>query len=303
LKIFPASTTSNKRGFVKEPKDYQGARTGKAIVDSCLAEIPNHVTKVVSSGASGKSKTVDDFLGASPTVPKSLLFTTKTTTAPLIKALALDFLNGLRGSVLEGFNTMARIVAAVRAGNYDMVYLHPLLTVGNNNDVAQGEGLFQINSESKQTLCSVCTSIFAHVSTLALSDKITDWSALDNNTQQKYFPVKIFGEDIPCVTSLQMSGPSSLAFVLINRCTDTVSQNLVLPQNFVGVFNVAQITTYNATLDTGTNSRWLECPSNPNNFPWNLFPWSYQVSQVNVGNKPEISLILPFVTLSVISFS
>ena len=76
-----------------EPPDYQGARTARAIVDGSLAELPNFSVKVVGGQSTGKAKNVDEFLASNPTLPKALLFTTKSSTAPLFKALSVDFNN------------------------------------------------------------------------------------------------------------------------------------------------------------------------------------------------------------------
>ena len=122
MKVFPESGVAKKNGqFAKEPKgkssrgrpslcsspsylffffflpteppDYQGARTARAIVDGSLAELPNFSVKVVGGQSTGKAKNVDEFLASNPTLPKALLFTTKSSTAPLFKALSVDFNN------------------------------------------------------------------------------------------------------------------------------------------------------------------------------------------------------------------
>lgn len=86
LKLFPGATKAkaNKR-YVKEPKDYQGARTARAMVDASLAEMPNFSIKL------GKQRPLEEFLEGSKEIPKAILFTTKATTAPLFKALSVDF--------------------------------------------------------------------------------------------------------------------------------------------------------------------------------------------------------------------
>ena len=94
LKIFPGSAVTNPKKpgtFVKEPKDYQGARTARAIVDSSLAELPNFALKVTGEKSTTRAKNIDDFLSANNELGKVLLFTTKSTTTPLYKALSVDF--------------------------------------------------------------------------------------------------------------------------------------------------------------------------------------------------------------------
>jgi protein disulfide-isomerase A6 len=51
--------------------------------------------KVISGQSTSRAKNIDDFLSANPTQPKALLFTTKSTTTPLFKALSVDFNNRL----------------------------------------------------------------------------------------------------------------------------------------------------------------------------------------------------------------
>lgn len=59
-------------------------------MDGGLADLPNFSVKV-SEKAAGKSKSIDDFLSSKPELAKALLFTTKSTTAPLFKALSVEF--------------------------------------------------------------------------------------------------------------------------------------------------------------------------------------------------------------------
>ncbi|EFX03608.1 disulfide isomerase [Grosmannia clavigera kw1407] len=67
-------------------EDYQGPRTATGIVDAVTAKINNHVIKVTDAD-------VDAFLDSSNGKPKALLFTKKGTTSPLLKSLAIDFLD------------------------------------------------------------------------------------------------------------------------------------------------------------------------------------------------------------------
>lgn len=69
-------------------KDYQGARTAKAIADAIIDKIPNHVTRVTAAK-------LDKFLAAKNESAKALLFSTKGTSPPLWKGLAIDFLGSI----------------------------------------------------------------------------------------------------------------------------------------------------------------------------------------------------------------
>lgn len=62
---------------------YNGARTPKAMADAALALLPNHVSVVTA-------KSHADFLSKNAELPKALLFTAKSSTTALYKALALD---------------------------------------------------------------------------------------------------------------------------------------------------------------------------------------------------------------------
>jgi protein disulfide-isomerase A6 len=185
LKIFPFSTNQNKRGFSKEPKDYQGARTGKAIVDACLTEVPNNVIKVISGASSGKNKNIEDFLAASPTVPKALLFTTKTTTTPLLKALALDFLNRL--TIGEVRDTEKEIVARYEHlihGKYPALVILP---------VSAEPILYEGNLKHDE--------LFASLSKYALPGKNPQQEAPKGGNQQKQPEKEIFDPEVKHITT------------------------------------------------------------------------------------------------------
>ncbi|KAF8418244.1 hypothetical protein BGX38DRAFT_1147519 [Terfezia claveryi] len=81
LKIFKPSSKKGKPIV----EDYQGPRTAKGIVDAVVHRIPNHVTRLTS----GK---VNDWLTKNNETTKGVLFTSKGTTSPLYKALAIEFL-------------------------------------------------------------------------------------------------------------------------------------------------------------------------------------------------------------------
>ncbi|EGC37803.1 hypothetical protein DICPUDRAFT_76580 [Dictyostelium purpureum] len=71
----------------KQPEDYQGGRTASAIVKFALSKLPNYSTKVTEDNLS-------KFLTSTPSA-KALLFTSKSTTSDLYKALSVDFRNTL----------------------------------------------------------------------------------------------------------------------------------------------------------------------------------------------------------------
>ena len=82
LKIFGANK--------KKPSEYQGERTAKGVSQALLELLPP-VTQVTADNHA-------KFLAAAPGLPKALLFTEKPATAPMLKALALEF----KGRLLIG---------------------------------------------------------------------------------------------------------------------------------------------------------------------------------------------------------
>ncbi|KAH8700619.1 hypothetical protein BGW36DRAFT_316682 [Talaromyces proteolyticus] len=69
-------------------EDYQGQRSAKAIVDSVIDRIPNHVKKLTD-------KDFDSWVTADES-SKAVLFTEKGTTSALLRSLAIDFLGGIK---------------------------------------------------------------------------------------------------------------------------------------------------------------------------------------------------------------
>ncbi|GAB7363527.1 hypothetical protein MBLNU230_g3796t1 [Neophaeotheca triangularis] len=67
-------------------EDYQGQRTAKAIVDSVVDKIPNHVKKV-------KDGDFESFLEGDG--PKAILFSEKGAASALLKSIAIDFLGSI----------------------------------------------------------------------------------------------------------------------------------------------------------------------------------------------------------------
>ena len=84
LKIVKPST---KRGR-PVVEDYQGQRSTKAIVDAVVDKISNHVKKLQDSN-------LEEWLADTTTPAKAILFTEKSTTSGLIRALAIDFLGNI----------------------------------------------------------------------------------------------------------------------------------------------------------------------------------------------------------------
>ncbi|KKK25162.1 hypothetical protein AOCH_003473 [Aspergillus ochraceoroseus] len=66
-----------------------GPRTAKGIVDAVVDKIPNHVARVTDKG-------LDEWLSKDEELPKAILFTEKGTTSALIRAVAIEFLGGLK---------------------------------------------------------------------------------------------------------------------------------------------------------------------------------------------------------------
>lgn len=67
-------------------EDYQGQRKAKPIVDAVLPKINNHVTKV-------SDDSLDQFLTSDAEKPHVLLFTDKGKTGPVLRAIAIDYLD------------------------------------------------------------------------------------------------------------------------------------------------------------------------------------------------------------------
>jgi protein disulfide-isomerase A6 len=66
-------------------EDYEGERTAKAIVDTVIQKIPNHVKRVMD-------KSLEDWLKGGNETAKAILFSEKSTTSALLRALAIDYL-------------------------------------------------------------------------------------------------------------------------------------------------------------------------------------------------------------------
>lgn len=80
-------------------EDYQGPREAKGIVEAVTDKITNHVKRL-------KADTLDAWVKESSR-PKAILFTEKGTTAPLVKALAIDFLGAIDFAQIRNKETEA----------------------------------------------------------------------------------------------------------------------------------------------------------------------------------------------------
>ncbi|GES95003.1 disulfide isomerase [Rhizophagus clarus] len=116
IKLFPSQAVPDKKNpgsFFKRPKDYNGERTAKAIIDFALSEIPSFVQPISDKYPTKKSLTIEEFLSKdNKTLSKILLFTNKEKTTYLYKALSVEFHNRLllgevrqkESQIIERFN-------------------------------------------------------------------------------------------------------------------------------------------------------------------------------------------------------
>jgi len=100
VKLFPWSTVPVKDGqpgqVMKQPVDYNGARSAAALVNAAIDMIPNFVHNINNAASEEK------FFGNSLT--KVLLFTDKSSTPTLFKALALEYRNRLAFGYIKNSN-------------------------------------------------------------------------------------------------------------------------------------------------------------------------------------------------------
>lgn len=99
IKLFPA--TKN-----RVPRDYQGERAGKAIIDYAVSALPHSVRKL-------KAEELAPWISADPSRGKVLLFSNKPTSSPLYKSLALDFRKSMSFAFARG--DQAPVTNAARA--------------------------------------------------------------------------------------------------------------------------------------------------------------------------------------------
>lgn len=92
--------TASKKPGKPVVEDYRGSRSAKAIADAVVERIPNHVKRLTD-------KDVDEWLSEDKEAPKAVLFTNKGTTSALIRALAIDFLGGIRFAQIRNKESQA----------------------------------------------------------------------------------------------------------------------------------------------------------------------------------------------------
>ncbi|CAO1631330.1 unnamed protein product [Sympodiomycopsis kandeliae] len=88
IKLFPA--TKN-----RIPKDYQGERAGKALIQYAIDSLPHSVKKL-------KAEELSQWTLSDPSKGKVLLFSNKPTSSPLYKSLALDFRKSMAFAFARG---------------------------------------------------------------------------------------------------------------------------------------------------------------------------------------------------------
>jgi protein disulfide-isomerase A6 len=81
-------------------EDYNGPREAKAIIDTMVGRIPNHVKRIAD-------KDLDAFLAEGNATAKAILFTEKGTTSALLKAVAIDFLGSISVAQIRSKETAA----------------------------------------------------------------------------------------------------------------------------------------------------------------------------------------------------
>ncbi|CAK4032007.1 related to disulfide isomerase [Lecanosticta acicola] len=79
-------------------EEYNGARSAKAIVDTVIDKIPNHVKRLKNSDYAGWTKEAG---------PKAILFSDKGTVSALLKSVAIEFLGGLEVAQIRDKETEA----------------------------------------------------------------------------------------------------------------------------------------------------------------------------------------------------
>ena len=121
-------------------EDYQGPREAKAIVDAVSDKITNHVKRL-------KADTLDAWVEEG-TRPKAILFTEKGTTAPLVKALAIDFLGAIDFAQVRNKET-----AAVNKYEVDRF---PTIVLLQGDNVSKYDG--EISKEALSTFLSQAAS-------------------------------------------------------------------------------------------------------------------------------------------------
>ncbi|KAI1102476.1 thioredoxin-domain-containing protein [Jackrogersella minutella] len=89
-------------------EDYNGPRTAKAIVDTVVEKINNHVKRVTD-------KDIDSFLSTKNESAKAILFTEKGTTSALLKSIAIDFLDVISVAQIRDKETKANELFGIKS--------------------------------------------------------------------------------------------------------------------------------------------------------------------------------------------
>jgi protein disulfide-isomerase A6 len=97
-------------------EDYQGAREAKPIIEAVSAKIANHVSKITD-------KELDAFMAENVDTHKAILFTEKGSTSSLLKAIAIDFLGGIKVAQIR--SKEARAVEMFSVEKFPTIVLLP----------------------------------------------------------------------------------------------------------------------------------------------------------------------------------
>ncbi|KAI9304224.1 hypothetical protein BJ944DRAFT_240754 [Cunninghamella echinulata] len=182
IKLFRPSV--NKKGVrTKKPTDYQGPREAKPIVDHLLSLQPSNVRLIKGDAAKVKSKisiSLDDFLGTdNSTLPKVILFTDKSTTSPMYKALSVDYGNG-RLLMGEARKSESSVLKEFGVDKYPTLLIIP---PGEDAIVYDGELKYQ--------------PLYDHLSTFALNKGSSNKNNKNNNNQKVKDEEKMDNQEPP----------------------------------------------------------------------------------------------------------
>ncbi|CRK20159.1 putative protein disulfide-isomerase like [Verticillium longisporum] len=98
-------------------EDYNGPRTATGIVDVVVDKINNHVTKVTD-------KDLDTFVASGTDKPRAILFTEKGTTSPLLRSIAIDFLDVI--TIAQARNNQKAVVEKYGIEKFPTLILLPV---------------------------------------------------------------------------------------------------------------------------------------------------------------------------------
>ncbi|EEY23823.1 disulfide-isomerase A6 [Verticillium alfalfae VaMs.102] len=98
-------------------EDYNGPRTATGIVDALVDKINNHVKKVTD-------KDLDAFVASGTDKPRAILFTEKGTTSPLLRSIAIDFLDVI--TIAQARNNQKAVVEKYGIEKFPTLILLPV---------------------------------------------------------------------------------------------------------------------------------------------------------------------------------